>query len=181
MKVQEFIEKAKDLSNTNIIKGMLDVQAYLPFAEKRELAARIVEQSVVDEDGYIQIDEIKKYIVFTTETIQAYTNLEFSHNFDMVMVEYDMLCSLNLLNVVLATFETEYKIILELVSMATDYVLKSNSIECQAAKMFKRLGDNIDGITASLQDAISKSDLNNLNIAKEDIEILKKFATQYLK
>ena len=82
MKIKEFIEKAKKTNSVNGLKNIITVKNYLPFVEKQELIESVTESCKVVTNGYIQFDEMKKYIVFTTSVIQAYTDLEFSTNYD---------------------------------------------------------------------------------------------------
>ena len=93
MKVAEFINefKTKKIMNTTInpnavseyIKKELAVKDYLPFAEKREICARVLEIcNKKDINGLVKVDSVSRYIVFTLLIISKYTNLEFSSGKD---------------------------------------------------------------------------------------------------
>ena len=93
MKVAEFINefKTKKIMNTTINpnavseyrKKELAVKDYLPFAEKREICARVLEIcNKKDINGLVKVDSVSRYIVFTLLIISKYTNLEFSSGKD---------------------------------------------------------------------------------------------------
>lgn len=169
MKIKEFIEKAKKTNSVNGLKNIITVKNYLPFVEKQELIESVTESCKVVTNGYIQFDEMKKYIVFTTSVIQAYTDLEFSTNYDELIEEYDMLCEHGLLNEIVELFSEEYNATLSMLSMKTDFILKSNSIECQITQFLYGLNNRLDMALGSLS---SQVNMFKESITEEDISKL---------
>ena len=169
MKIKEFIEKAKKTNNINGLKNIITVKNYLPFVEKQELIESVTESCKVVTNGYIQFDEMKKYIVFTTSVIQAYTNLEFSTDYDELIEEYDMLCEYGLLNEIVELFSAEYNATLSMLSMKADFILKSNSIECQITQFLYGLNNKLDVALGSLS---SQVNVFKESITEEDISKL---------
>ena len=168
MKIREFIEKYKKQNLTQSTKNLLTVKSYLPYTEKQELVDDILRRCKVTNYGYIQFDEVKKYIVFTIEVIKAYTDLEFDEDFNIAITEYDALCEAGALNSIIESFEGEYKTVLNIATMRQDYILQSNSVECQVARFLNGVNDRLDDVVEML------GSYNNINISQEDIEKLTK-------
>ena len=175
MKIKEFIEAYKKANNTQTINRMIEVKKYLPFYEKQALVDNVLNRCKVSNYGYIQINEVKKYIVFTIEIIKAYTNLEFDNDFNTSIAEYDALCEANLLNSIIDTFEGEYKTVFNMLSMRQDYILQSNSIEAQVSRFLNGLNDKLDTLVENLNESIGSFGFDNLNITSEDINKLTDF------
>ena len=152
MKVKEFIDKRK-VSKAQSIQSVIEAKKYLSFIEKQNLVNKVLDKCQVTNNGYTQFDEIKKYIVFTIEVIQAYTNLEFDADFDAAIAEYDALCEADLLNSIIETFEGEYKAVLNMVTMKQDYILQNNSIECQVAQFLNNLNEKLDMLAGSISES----------------------------
>ena len=180
MKIYEFIEKAKVTNNEQMIKKMINTKEYLPFAEKKVLAKRIVEKSKVQENGFTRIDEINKYLIFTVECIQAYTDLEFDESLDVASSEYDMLVQNKKLNTVIGTFESEYKTVLELCAMEVDFIMQSNSIEYQTAMLFNGIINILGSLSGVLEDKVNSFNIDDL-ISPEQLMQLNGFLNQYMK
>ena len=180
MKIYEFIEKAKVTNNEQMIKKMINTKEYLPFAEKKALAKRIVEKSKVQENGFTRIDEINKYLIFTVECIQAYTDLEFDESLDVASSEYDMLVQNKKLNAVISTFENEYKTVLELCAMEVDFITQSNSVEYQTAMLFNGIINILSSLSGALEDKVNSFNIDDL-ISPEQLMQLNGFLNQYMK
>lgn len=175
MKVKEFIEKIiSDKNGVMNVSKTIGTKLYLPFEEKVALVKNIVSQSTIEENGFVQIDNIKQYIVFTVETIKSYTELEFDDNY---IADYDLLCSSGALVSVINTFEGEYNMILSLVEMEKKRVLSQNSVESQVAQFLTRVSENLSNISDVLSDKINKFDMNisaeNMQQINEFINMLK--------
>ena len=127
MKVNELVEKYKNCKDDSFTTD-ITVKNYLPIAEKKALAKKVIDKCKVVKNGIVKINEIDKYIVFTIEVIRAYTELEFDEDFNKAMEEYDALCICGLLNPILDTFKEEYKIVFNFVNMQMDYVLQENNV-----------------------------------------------------
>lgn len=153
----------------------LEINSYLPFAEKRALVERVINASIEVESGYVVIDEITKYITFTIEFLKAYTNLEFSVDMGNVMPEFDMLCASGVLSKAIALVEGEYKALIELLNMQADYVRRANSVDAQMARFIDKLSNKLDNTSALLKAQIDKVDFDAMGISQDDIAKLKTF------
>ena len=175
MKIQEFIEKYKKANGMQSVKSMLATKNYLPFAEKQELVDRVLNKCINDNNGYMQFDEMEKYLSFTMEIIMAYTNIEFDKDFNTAIHEYDALCEAGILNNIIDTFEGEYKTVLDMVGMRQDYIMRSNSIEAQVAKFLNSLNDKLDVLTNIAAEQMASFGFDNLGITAGDITQLTEF------
>jgi hypothetical protein len=170
MKIQEFIEKFKKMNSTQTVKKLISTKSYLSFNDKQALVDKVVNACMEVNNGYIQFDEVKKYIVFTIEIIKAYTEIEFDDNFDIAITEYDALCEVDALNSIVETFEGEYKTVLNMINMRQDYILKSNSIECQIVQFLSNLNNKLDTTMESISNQFGS--FKDLNITADDISKL---------
>ena len=164
MKINEFIMKHNNAFST--ITEEIETKSYLSFAEKKELAQRIINKCKTEEDGLIRINEMDKYIIFTIEIIMAYTNLEFDENLEVAISEYDALCKAELLNPVLETFQEEYSIVLSFVSMQEDYLLQENKLEFQVAKFLNKLTNSLEALAGAMNEQLSEMNINMDEIAQ---------------
>lgn len=179
MKTNEFITKAGKAESAQILKSMLNVKEYLPFNEKKALVKRIVEESAIEENGFIRIDEISRYLVFTIRALETYTDLEFDEDLSIAAEEYDILARENKLNTIISFFEAEYNTLLSLVQMEVDYVLQQNSIECQVAKLIDEVGSAVTRLSGVLEDKVNDFDISDLGISADQIAQLGEFLGQY--
>jgi predicted transcriptional regulator len=181
MKVLEFINGYKNakVQNTQIkpnavseyIKEKLEVKDYLPFAEKRELCASVLNAcNTKDNSGLVKVDSVSRYITFTITIISKYTNIEFSsgdEEFDL-LDEYDMLCQNNLLNPILDVIGAEYATCNNILNMMMDDIVSNNNtVEAVIGSALNRVTDSIDRVVSSLAD---KVDELNLDFSQIDID-----------
>ena len=181
MTVNELIEKTGKIDNANIIKSALSVKEYLPFLEKKALAKRIVEKCTVEENGYAIIDEINKYLVFTIEVLSAYTNLEFAADINVAAAEYDVLVQKNKLGTIISLFDSEYKIVLDLVRMEVESVLQRNSVQYQTAAFFDVVNTAINSLTDTLRNKIDNFSFDDFGISASQIAQMTDFMNKYNK
>lgn len=179
MRTNEFITKAGKAESTQILKAMLNVKEYLPFNEKKALAKSIVEESMVEDNGFIRIDEVSRYLIFTIRVLETYTDLEFDEDLDIAAEEYDILAKENKLNTIIGFFEAEYNTLLSLVQMEVDYVIQQNSVEYQTAKLFDEIGFAVNRLSNTLAEKVDNFDISNLGISMEQIAQLSEFLGQY--
>ena len=181
MTVQNFINTYKEAKvvNTKVapnavvdyLKKTLEVKGYLPFADKRELCASVINAcNTRDESGLIKVDSVSRYITFTIAIISAYTNLEFSsgEEFDS-LDEYDMLCQNDLLNSILEAIGAEYATCNNLLNMMMDDVLaNNNTVEAVLGNTLGKVTDSLDGLLGALAAKVDELelDLNQLDIEK---------------
>lgn len=182
MKIAEFIEgfKAKKIQNTQIapnavneyIKKTLEVKDYLPFVEKRQLCARVLEAcNTKDDSGLVKVDSVSRYIIFTISILSTYTNLEFSSDeddeFDS-LDEYDMLCQNDLLNPILDVIRPEYATCNNLLNMMmADIIANNNTIENIVGTTTKKTLEIIDYFVKRLADKVESL---NLDLSQIDID-----------
>jgi hypothetical protein len=176
MVIQKFIEnfKAKKLVNANAIaeyiKKELEVKDYLPFAEKRELCARVIDACNTKEpSGLVKVDSVSRYIIFTISILTAYTNLKFSSGEDGIdsLDEYDMLCQAGLLNDILDVIGGEYATCNNILNMMmSDVIANNNTLENVVANVLGELGDSLGGLVDVLADKVESMelDLSQINI-----------------
>lgn len=182
MTIQGFINdfNSKKIMNTQIapnavsdyIKKTLEVKGYLPFADKRELCANVLNAcNTRDESGLIKVDSVSRYIIFTISVISAYTNLEFSagdEEFDS-LDEYDMLCQNNLLNPILEVIGAEYATCNNMLNMMMDDVIaNNNTTEAVLAHALVKVTDSIENLIDTFADKVEglNFDLSQLDISK---------------
>jgi hypothetical protein len=181
MTIKEFIAKVGKIENATVIKNAIIAKEYLSFTEKKALAKRIVAKSIEEENGFVRIDEINKYLIFTIEVLQAYTNLEFDEDLDIAAEEYDLLAKGNKLGLIIDMFEPEYKVILDLVNMEESYVTQKNSVAYQMATLFDGLNNTITKLGDALSDKIDNFDLNDIGVSANDMTMLTDFLGKYAK
>ena len=189
MKVQNFIDdfKSSKVVNSQIkpnavgeyIKKTLEVKDYVPFAEKRELCAQVLNAcNTKDDSGLIKVDSVSRYIIFTLSIISKYTNLEFSsgEEFDS-LDEYDMLCKNNLLNPILDVFGAEYTTCNNMLNMMMeDIMTNNNTIENVVGAVLGKLGDSIDDFITVISDKVESM---NLDLSQIDIDKYKGLIDQF--
>lgn len=181
MTIKNFVDNftEKKIMNTQIapnavadyLKKTLEVKNYLPFADKRELCASVINAcNTRDESGLIKVDSVSRYIAFTIAIISAYTNLEFSadEEFDS-LDEYDMLCQNNLLNTILEVIGPEYATCNNLLNMMMDDVLaNNNTVETVLGNALGKVSGSVDKLISALADKVEELelDLDQLDIEK---------------
>lgn len=183
MKILELINdfKARKIMNTKTdttivskyLKEKLEIKDYLPFAEKRELCARVLETcNTRDNSGLVQVDSVSRYIIFTISILSTYTNLEFSSGEDAEfnsLDEYDMLCQANLLNPILDVIGEEYISCNNLLNMMmADIVANNNTVESVLGNALNKLLNIIDEFADILSEKAKglNLDLNQIDINK---------------
>ena len=182
--IKEFVDEFKNrkIMNTHIspnavveyIKKELEVKDYVPFAEKRELCANVLNAcNTKDDNGLVKIDSVSRYILFTIAIISKYTILEFSsgkddEEFDS-LDEYDMLCRANLLDPILEVIGQEYVTCNNILNMMmSDIVANNNTIENVVGHTLGKVSKSVDGLIDTLAEKVENMelDLNQINIDK---------------
>lgn len=181
MKISAFIEgfKAKNVQNTKInehaietyIKTTLSVKDYVPFEEKRELCANVLNAcNTKMSNGLVKVDSVSRYILFTVAIISKYTELEFSSGEDDELDsldEYDMLCQANLLDPILEVIGQEYATCNNILNMMmADIVANNNTVENVIGSALARLNGTVDRFMDVLSDKVESLnlDLSQINI-----------------
>lgn len=164
MKIMEFIEIMSKENSSKRISAILETKKYLPISEKRRIAESVIEACTTDNDGFVQIDSLDKYIMFTIVVISNYTNLEFGPDGDFLS-DYDRLCEAGLLDAVIATFDKEYARTNEILNMLLTDKLQHNSTEASLAKVVDSANNYMDKFINVLENKIEEMnfDLSNFN------------------
>ena len=183
MTITEFIEnfKARKIMNSKInenaiseyIKKELEIKDYVPFAEKRELCAKVLNAcNTKTSSGLVQVDSVSRYLIFTISIISKYSNLEFSSGEDSEfdsLDEYDMLCQADLLNPILDVIGEEYATCNNILNMMmADIVANNNTVENVVSNVLGKLGKSVDGLIDVLAEKVEELelDLNQIDIDK---------------
>lgn len=180
MKINELVELVnnnknkmlKDDQKKTMLMKELEVKDYISIKDKKNLVDNIVSDCILYDDGIYKFDDIEKYICFTMQTIEAYTNIELSNDIEE---DYDALCGAKLLSLIIDLFIDEYESVRVLLQMKCDYILSSNSIEAQFGRFFNSVLDKVDIFTDVLSSKVEEFDISKLNINKEDISKLLSF------
>lgn len=174
MKISEFVNNFidKKVMNTAInqnavsdyLKKELEVKDYVPFAEKRDLCARVLEAcNTKDDSGLVKVDSISRYILFTISIISKYTNLEFSSGEEEIdsLDEYDMLCQNNLLNPILDIIGGEYTTCNNMLNMMMDDIVSNNNtVENVVGTVLGKFSDSLDELVSALANKVESMDLD---------------------
>jgi hypothetical protein len=178
MKVVDFISayNAKKIANTAAvgewIRKTLEVKDYVPFVEKRELCADVLNAcNTIDDSGLVKVDSVSRYLIFTISVVSKYTNLEFSSGEDDIdsIDEYDMLCQHDLLNHILDVIGAEYTSCNNVLNMMmSDIVANNNTVENVLANAMRKITDSVGGVADTLSEKIAslELDLNQFDIDK---------------
>lgn len=172
MKINELINNYKE-GKIEILREALEVKNYLPFAEKYELCASVLDacNDIDGRTGMVTIDSINRQVTFIITVLTAYTNLEFSVNEDAEVSsidEYDMLCENNLLNPIVELFADEYSKCEEmLMTMQNDLIANHNTLHNLMGNLAKQLLGIVEPLGSTLKD---KLDSFNLDLSQDNID-----------
>ena len=184
MTIEEFVNefKSKKIINTkldpeavsNYIRKELEVKDYVPFAEKRDLCANVLNAcNTKDSNGLVKVDSVSRYILFTIAIISKYTTLEFSSGKDDEELdsldEYDMLCQANLLDPILEVIGAEYVTCNNILNMMmSDVVANNNTIESVVGHTLGKISKSVDGLLGALTEKVEdmELDLSQIDINK---------------
>lgn len=185
MKINEFIENFKNARvqnskvNPNAIseyfKDVLEVNAYVPFRQKRQIAEMIVEQNIEEVDGIKKYDSIGGYVSLIVASISAHTNLEWSED---PVADYDLLAESGLLPQIIAEFQGSHDEIDIILKMALDMELEDNNVNVLVGRFLNGILNKLDGVGEVLKDALGDFDISKLlgsDIKEEDLAQLKGF------
>lgn len=144
------------------LKKELNVKNYIPFADKRELCAAVIDACCTKEDGLVKVDSVSRYIVFTISIISHYTDLEFNSDEEYDSLdEYDMLCEAGLLNPILALIGDEYATCNNILNMMMDDVMtNNNTVEAVLGHALGSVSDSLDDLIGALADKVEEMELD---------------------
>lgn len=180
MKITEFVENYKTKrfmvtkngvdEKIEYLKTELELKEYIPFADKRELCAAVIDACCTKEGGLIKVDSVSRYIVFTISIISAYTALEFNSGEEYDSLdEYDMLCEAGLLNPILALIGDEYATCNNILNMMMDDVIaNNNTVEAVLGHNLGKVSDALDDLIGTFADKVAEMelDLSQIDINK---------------
>lgn len=154
------------------LKKELELKEYIPFADKRELCANVIDACCEKKGGLIKVDSVTRYIIFTISIISAYTSLEFSSGEDDEydsLDEYDMLCEAGLLNPILALIGEEYATCNNILNMMMDDTLaNNNTVEAVLGHELGKVSNALDDLITVFANKVEEMelDLSQIDIDK---------------
>lgn len=191
MTIREFIEayKAKKFMNTKQgvdernewIRKKLEIQSYIPFRVKREIAEMIINANIKEVDGIKRYDSIDAYVGFVVASITAHTNLKFE---DDPVADYDLLAESGLLPQVIAEFQESHNEIDILLKMALASELEGNNVNILVGKFLHNILQMLDGVGETLKEKLEKLDLKDVlgsDIKPKDMAKLQSFLDRWNK
>lgn len=178
--IREFCDayKSKNFMNTKQgvearvewIKKELDIVPYISFADKRELCKSVLDACCTKENGFVKMDSVTRYILFTISVIEKYTTLEFNvdENYDS-LDEYDMLCESRLLNPIIELIGDEYTTCNNMLNMMMeDIIANNNTVEAILGHELSKVSDSLDELIMVFADKVENMefDLSQIDIDK---------------
>lgn len=173
MLINEFIKTFTDkkIVNTKInehavsdyLKRELEINAYIPFREKRKIAEMVVRQNIEVIDGIKKYDNINAYIGFVMASIVAHTNLECSSD---PIADYDLLAESGLLSQIVTEFQESHNEIDILLKMAVTYELEDNQPGALIGRFLDGVLKKLDNVGEFLSGLNLKETFSEENMAK---------------
>lgn len=187
MTVREFVEgyrKTSDNLKDRYVKEKLEIKNYISFADKCNLAKRIVKATTYEKDldgkdtGNIKINSISRYLLFTLSIIDNYTNIDV--DFGNVIEEYDLFKSNGLLELFIGSEnqlipESEYFEVQTILNMTLDDTVQNNMstqafIQNQVTRFGTLLGVTLSPIMDKLAESINDMDEKTIEKMSSQIE-----------
>ena len=167
MKINELLMNVHN-KEFNLEKG-LQVKKYLPMELKKTIAQGIIYDCTTEEDGFVRIDSVQRYMSYVKYMITMHTNLEYTDE------NYDVLCATmygekTLLNAIMDSFESDAKECSRILNLMSDDISYNNSIQATIAKFLFNLNGSLSEVIAKLHNKVDDENLNDV-----DFEKLKKF------
>lgn len=179
MEIKEFITNYTNRNFINTKQGIeervewlkreLKVKPYMPFAEKRELCASVLDACCTRKNGLVKVDSVSRYIIFTISVISHYTELEFNTDEEYDSLdEYDMLCESRLLNPILELIGDEYAACNNMLNMMLeDIIANNNTVEAVLGHTLDKVSDLLDGLIDAFAEKVEEMELD---LSQIDIE-----------
>lgn len=119
--VTNYKNKIKNKENLSIeesieiIKKIVKPKKYISFKEKQKIIIQILKKIITYDDfDNLLYNSCEKYATFIADLLSVYTDLRVDEH------SYDILCSNNLLNIVIGSLGSEYDICLGIMEMYMD-------------------------------------------------------------
>lgn len=173
MKVKELVAGIEN-KDFNLEKE-LQVKTYLPIELKKTIAQSIIYDCTESDNGVIKVDSIQRYMSYVKYMITSHTNLEYTDE------DYDTLCSLGLLDIIMDCFEADAKECSRILNLMTDDYMQEMSIDFAVAKFLNNLTGNLNNITENIVQKTNETNLNDIVPDSIDMNKLGDFLQNYIK
>lgn len=173
MKIEELVAGIEN-KDFNLEKE-LQVKTYLPIELKKTIAQSIIYDCTESDNGVIKVDSVQRYMSYVKYMITSHTNLEYTDE------DYDTLCSLGLLNIIMDCFEADAKECSRILNLMTDDYMQEMSIDFAVAKFLNNLTGNLNNITENIVQKTNETNLNDIVPDSIDMNKLGDFLQNYIK
>lgn len=170
MEINEFVEKIKEDGFENI-ESFIKTN-YIPVKIKQDIALRTLEQCTRNDNGFIHLDQFIENIYFSMFMFNAYTEVNVSEDFDMLLEEYDKLCSIGALDLIKELYFEDYTRAERILSYEEGKLIYQNSAEASFAQIASSINENLTILTDSLARKIDGFDINSILPEGTDIDEL---------
>lgn len=179
MKVSEFIKQYNDLKNGELKENLVAcrvVTKYVPYTEKMAICNKVANLTTHKkikfndiEKEIISFDSPNRYLLFQTQLIKAYTDLEFDDDATVAVKEFEELDKFGLNDLIIAAIpEREYVNFNTILNMYLDDISmnENNLIQYIDGKLdsMKIVIDTLsDGIMSVMDNPEVKAFINSLS------------------
>ena len=170
MEINEFVEKIKEDGFENI-EAFIKTN-YIPVKVKRDIAIRTLEQCTVNDNGFIYMDKLIENVYFSMFMFNAYTEVNVSEDFDMLLEEYDKLCSAGVLDLIKELYFEDYTRAERILSYEEGKLMYQNSVEASFAQIASGINGSLTTLADSLAKKIDGFDINSILPESADINEL---------
>lgn len=154
MKVSEIVAVATDNLREKYIKDHIEVEKYIPYAEKIVLAQHILDCSAYDKNGEVHFNSPMGYVFYTLTLIKNWTNIEFDD--EKIMDEFDALNRLSLIEKIVGMIpeseRSEFDIIYHM--MLDDIQTNELSMKYVFEKALVKLGKGVGEFVQPVLEAV---------------------------
>ena len=170
MEINEFVEKIKEDGFENI-EAFIKTN-YIPVKVKRDIALRTLEQCTANDNGFIYMDKFIENVYFSMFMFNAYTGIEISEDFDILIEEYDKLCSIGVLDLIKEFCFEDYTRAERILSYKEGKLMRQNSIEASFAQIASGINVSLTTLADALAKKIDGFDINSILPEGTDIDEL---------
>jgi hypothetical protein len=159
MKTHELVEmilEGQDLTE------IIELNEYIPVLDKRNIALEILEECVEEEDGYLQVDQLKKHIYFTAVILREYAGIEFSYDFETMAYEYDELCEFGIIDEIMDSIFEDCERVKEILAFEESKILNRNSVEAQVARLSNSVAESLNNLSETIGKKVEELDVNKI-------------------
>lgn len=160
MEINEFVEKIKEDGFENI-ESFIKTN-YIPVKIKQDIALRTLEQCTRNDNGFIHLDQFIENIYFSMFMFNAYTEVNVSEDFDMLLEEYDKLCSVGVLDLIKELYFEDYTRAERILSYEEGKLMYQNSVEASFAQIASGINVSLTTLSDSLARKIDSFDINSI-------------------